>query len=124
MVVCPAMVLNGRTSIGGAKPKVVEEKLVGVKPPPEEKASPVMAPGPSMPLVVALDCTVTRAVLARLSVSITLPDKSLGAFVPVESKEIYRSWPTALVKDTPLILTVFVTVSYEKVPHVKLTGVA
>src|SRR3989338_7999602 len=74
--------LKGRTSIGGANPKVVEEKLVGVKLPPCEKASPANDPGPSAPLVVALLATGERPVFAPPVVSMGLFERSF-TFVTV-----------------------------------------
>ena len=53
-MVNPASILNGRTSIGGAKPNVALLKLLGVNAAPALNASPAIAIGPSAPFVVAL----------------------------------------------------------------------
>src|SRR3989338_2613035 len=121
MVVWPAIILNGRTSTGGANPKVVEEKFVGTKVPPPPKASPDVAIGPKAPLVFALFKMGTRATSPPETMG--LPERSLAMLSPAISMDIYNSWPMAAANASPLIMTVLLGASYEMVVPVRETAV-
>src|SRR3989344_8492275 len=82
VVIFPAPVVIGFTSTGGAKPKVLVEKLVGINCPAVVDASVEEAIGPSAPFVVALFFNVAREEFP--ADVIAFPDKSREICAPLD----------------------------------------